>query len=80
MLCAPVPCKFGEKGLQVIEMSEYKEMVERSKICFATLQEQLICKLSSEEARKSQTGVQRPHPFDAFCPTMMENWMKSLKG
>ena len=21
----PVPCKFGEKGLQVIEMSEYKQ-------------------------------------------------------
>ena len=46
-------------------------MLENSKIRFATLQERLVCKLSSEEAKKSQKGVERPHPFDAFCPSMM---------
>ena len=70
----PVPCKFGPKGLEVVEMSEYKAdlKLEVPKCRFASLRDRLIAKLSSNEAQKSQNGTKRPHPFDAYCPSMME--------
>ena len=70
----PVPCKFGPKGLEVVEMSEYKAdlKLEMPKCRFASLRDRLIAKLSSNEAQKSQNGTKRPHPFDAYCPSMME--------
>ena len=45
--------------------------LETAKIRFATLQERLIAKISSNEAKKSQKGVPRPKPFDSYCPSMM---------
>ena len=70
-----VPCKFGSKGLEVVEISEYKEdlKLEKPKFRFATLQQRLMHNLTSTEARKSQTGIKRPPPFDAYCPSMMAN-------
>ena len=79
----PVPCKFSHRGLEVIEISDYKEKLklesdepilsmESAKIRFASLQERLIANLTSKEARLSQKGVPRPPPFDAYCPSMME--------
>ena len=60
----PVPCQFGPRGLQVIEISDYKEKLkldskesvsmESAKIRFASLQERLIANLTSNEARMSQ--------------------------
>ena len=77
----PVPVQFGPKGLEVIEMSDYKKKLklesqpmplETAKIRFATLQERLITKTISNEAKKSKKGVSRPPPFDSYCPSMME--------
>ena len=69
-----VPCKFGPKGLEIVEISEYKEdlKLEKPKFRFATLQERLLHNLTSSEARKSKNGTKRPPPFDAYCPSMME--------
>ena len=77
----PVPVQFGPRGLEVIEVSEYKERLkletkepmslETAKIRFATLQERLVAQISSNEAKKSQKGVPRPPPFDSYCPSMM---------
>ena len=70
-----IPCTFGSKGLEVVEISEYKEdlKLEKPKFRFATLQQRLVHNLTSSEARKSQTGIKRPPPFDAYCPSMMAN-------
>ena len=65
---SPAVYKFGLKGLEVVEPSEYFE--NQGQFKFAILNERLLTQMMSKEAEKRQNGVPRPPPFDTYCPSM----------
>jgi hypothetical protein len=64
----PTVYNYGGKGLEVVEPSVYLKTPKLFK--FARLQDRLITKLTSNEAKKNKKGELRPVPFDAYCPSM----------
>ena len=69
------PTRFIPKPLEVIEVSDCKERLkldteplplETAKIRFASLQERLITKLVSDEAKKSKTGTKAKYHLTLF--------------
>ena len=73
-LPGPAIYKYGKRGLEIVEPSEYfKDQLNfsnQNKYKFATLQERLMTNLVSKEASQSKSGIPRPPPFDSYCPSM----------